>query len=114
MNLLPGRQSKGGGRGGRGGVGGTKAGRAGSGGRGQRDRNAVTTDKNKAVKILKEEFSIVVLDPPTLTKTAYGSVDIENDYQSLAGAYTRPLLLSSSQTLVRDTLGGFSDNDDSG
>ena len=27
---------------------------------------------------------MVVIDPPTLTKTAYGAVDIENDYQSLA------------------------------
>ena len=27
---------------------------------------------------------MVILDPPTLTKTAYGAVDIENDYQSLA------------------------------
>ena len=26
----------------------------------------------------------MILDPPTLTKTAYGAVDIENDYQSLA------------------------------
>lgn len=38
----------------------------------------------KAVKIRPETFDVVVLDPPTLTKTAYGSVDIVNDYQSLA------------------------------
>ena len=35
-------------------------------------------------KIRPETFDVVVLDPPTLTKTAYGSVDIVNDYQSLA------------------------------
>jgi 23S rRNA (cytosine1962-C5)-methyltransferase len=27
---------------------------------------------------------LVILDPPTLTKTRFGAVDIENDYPSLA------------------------------
>ena len=31
-----------------------------------------------------ETFDLGILDPPTLTKTSYGAVDIENDYQSLA------------------------------
>ena len=70
---MPGRRGKGGGRGARG-RGGARGGRG--GGRG---------NVSKKVKPPKPEtFDLVILDPPTLTKTAYGAVDIENDYQSLA------------------------------
>jgi 23S rRNA (cytosine1962-C5)-methyltransferase len=72
---IPGRQGRGGGRGGRG-----------RGGRGGRDfRSASTKPAEKKRKPPKPEtFDLVILDPPTFTKTAYGAVDIENDYQSLA------------------------------
>ena len=64
---MPGRQRK------------NRGGRRGRGGGRGRGRGA-----GKAKKITPESFDVVVLDPPTLTKTAYGSVDIVNDYQSLA------------------------------
>eukprot|EP00873_Tetraselmis_striata_P018830 jgi/Tetstr1/439094/TSEL_002961.t1 len=40
-------------------------------------------------KLPRRDFDLVVLDPPTLTKSAFGAVDIVNDYASLA----KPALL---------------------
>ena len=75
---MPGRQSRGGARGNRG--------RGGRGGRGGRDRGSASTktQEKKRKPPKPETFDLVILDPPTLTKTPYGAVDIENDYQSLA------------------------------
>ena len=74
---MPGRQGRGGGRGARG--------RGGARGRrGGRFRGGRETVSKKAKPPRPETFDLVILDPPTLTKTAYGAVDIENDYQSLA------------------------------
>jgi 23S rRNA (cytosine1962-C5)-methyltransferase len=52
----------------------------GRGGRGRGDKRRL----KKSAPIKPESFDLVILDPPTLTKTSYGAVDIENDYQSLA------------------------------
>jgi 23S rRNA (cytosine1962-C5)-methyltransferase len=73
---MPGRQSRGGGRGNRG-----RGGRDGSLRRGRGEREP---SLKKAKPPRPETFDLVILDPPTFTKTAYGAVDIENDYQSLA------------------------------
>ena len=72
---MPGRQSRGGARVNRG-----------RGGRGGRDRGSASTktQEKKRKPPKPETFDLVILDPPTLTKTPYGAVDIENDYQSLA------------------------------
>ena len=35
-------------------------------------------------RVDETRFDLVILDPPTLTKTRFGAVDIENDYPSLA------------------------------
>lgn len=75
---MPGRRTKGGGRGGRGG----RRGRGGRGGRG--GESGASSKKASSDRRPPESFDVVVLDPPTLTKTAYGAVDIVNDYQSLA------------------------------
>ena len=72
---MPGRQGRGGGRGG------SKRGSK-RGGRGA--FGSASPKEKKAKPPRPETFDLVVLDPPTLTKTAYGAVDIENDYQSLA------------------------------
>ena len=72
---MPGRQGRGGGRGG------SKRGSK----RGGRGAFGSSSPKEKKAKPPRPEtFDLVILDPPTLTKTAYGAVDIENDYQSLA------------------------------
>ena len=71
----PGRRVRGGGRGGR------KGGRNGGRGRG---RGSGKVDDAAPTSIEPATFDMVVLDPPTLTKTKFGAVDIENDYQSLA------------------------------
>ena len=68
----PGRQGRGGGRGSR-----RFLNR-----RGGSSRGGAAPKKVKPPR--PETFDLVILDPPTLTKTAYGAVDIENDYQSLA------------------------------
>ena len=65
---MPGRVTKGGGRGGGGGRRGGRGGRRhGGGGRGSRGAGGKL---KKAKKIKPESFDIVVLDPPTMTKTA--------------------------------------------
>ena len=74
---MPGRQGRGGGRGG------SKRGSK-RGGRGAFGSASPKEKKKKPKPPKPETFDLVVLDPPTLTKTAYGAVDIENDYQSLA------------------------------
>ena len=71
---MPGRQGRGGGRGG--------SSRGSSRGRGRGGRGSASPKKAKPPR--PETFDLVILDPPTLTKTAYGAVDIENDCQSLA------------------------------
>ena len=72
---MPGRQGRGGGRGG------SKRGSK----RGGRGAFGSSSPKEKKAKPPRPEtFDLVILDPPTLTKTAYGAGDIENDYQSLA------------------------------
>ena len=73
----PGRQGRGGGRGSRRALGGGARGRHGGFSRGG-------AAPKKAKPPRPETFDLVILDPPTLTKTSYGAVDIENDYQSLA------------------------------
>ena len=73
----PGRQGRGGGRGSRRALGGGARGR-----RGGFSRGGAAPKKAKPPR--PETFDLVILDPPTLTKTSYGAVDIENDYQSLA------------------------------
>ena len=72
---MPGRQGRGGGRGG------SERG-AKRGGRGA--FGSASPKEKKAKPPRPETFDLVILDPPTLTKTAYGAVDIETDYQSLA------------------------------
>jgi len=74
---MPGRQGRGGGRRG------SKRGSS-RGGRGAFGSASPKEKKKKPKPPKPETFDLVVLDPPTLTKTAYGAVDIENDYQSLA------------------------------
>jgi len=68
----PGRRVRGGGRGGR------------NGGRGRRRPFSEKVDDAAPTSIEPATFDMVVLDPPTLTKTKFGAVDIENDYPSLA------------------------------
>ena len=78
---MPGRKEMG--RGGRGGGRGGRSGGRGGGRSGGRGKNA--NNSNAApLKIEPETFDLVILDPPTLTKTRFGAVDIENDYPSLA------------------------------
>lgn len=42
------------------------------------------------VRIAREAFDLIVLDPPRLAKSAFGTIDVVNDYQSL----WKPCLLS--------------------
>ena len=70
---------------GRGGRGGGRGGRSGGrGGRGRSDGKNKNNSNAAPLKIEPETFDLVILDPPTLTKTRFGAVDIENDYPSLA------------------------------
>ena len=70
---------------GRGGRGGGRGGRfGGRGGRGRSDGKNKNNSNAAPAKIEPETFDLVILDPPTLTKTRFGAVDIENDYPSLA------------------------------
>ena len=48
---------------------------------------------NSVFKLPQRDFDVVVLDPPTLTKSPFGAVDIVNDYASLA----KPSLLCTRQ-----------------
>ena len=68
---------------------GRKGGRGGRGGKGRKaadedGRGSEKVDAAAPPSIEPATFDMVVLDPPTLTKTKFGAVDIENDYQSLA------------------------------
>jgi 23S rRNA (cytosine1962-C5)-methyltransferase len=77
---MPGRKEMG-----RGGRGGGRGGRfGGRGGRGRSDGKNKNNSNAAPAKIEPETFDLVILDPPTLTKTRFGAVDIENDYPSLA------------------------------
>ena len=77
---MPGRKEMG-----RGGRGGGRGGRSGGrGGRGRSDGKNKNNANAAPAKIEPETFDLVILDPPTLTKTRFGAVDIENDYPSLA------------------------------
>ena len=77
---MPGRKEMG-----RGGRGGGRGGRSGGrGGRGRSDGKNKNNSNAAPAKIEPETFDLVILDPPTLTKTRFGAVDIENDYPSLA------------------------------
>jgi 23S rRNA (cytosine1962-C5)-methyltransferase len=76
---MPGRKEMG-----RGGRGGGRGGREGRGGRGRSDGKSKNNSISAPAKIEPETFDLVILDPPTLTKTRFGAVDIENDYPSLA------------------------------
>ena len=69
---------------GRGGRGGGRGARGGRGGRGRSDGKSKNNSISAPLKIEPETFDLVILDPPTLTKTRFGAVDIENDYPSLA------------------------------
>lgn len=76
---MPGRKEMG-----RGGRGGGRGARGGRGGRGRSDGKSKNNSISAPLKIEPETFDLVILDPPTLTKTRFGAVDIENDYPSLA------------------------------
>jgi len=73
----PGRRVRSARGGGRGGGRGGRGGRGGGRGRGRGSESAPPI-------VEPATFDVVVLDPPTSTKTKFGAVDIENDYQSLA------------------------------
>ena len=77
---MPGRKEMG-----RGGRGGGRGGRS-EGGEAEADRMEKNNKQfhSAPLKIEPETFDLVILDPPTLTKTRFGAVDIENDYPSLA------------------------------
>jgi 23S rRNA (cytosine1962-C5)-methyltransferase len=50
-------------------------------------------NKHSYPKLSAQQFDVVVLDPPTRTKSPFGGVDINRDYPSLL----KPALLATSE-----------------
>ena len=55
----------------------------GRGGRGRSGRGARGSSARPVPKVRYRQFDVVVLDPPTWTKTSAGAVDLVRDYESL-------------------------------